>query len=74
MFANEMDRHDIGVTKGRCCLCFLAEAAQAIGVVHAIRAENLQSNITPERDVASPVDLTHAARPKNGNYFVRTDF
>jgi hypothetical protein len=60
--------------EGGCCLCFLAEASLAIGVVHTARPQNLQSNVTSDRGVASPIDLTHSPRAKNGKDFVRTEY
>ena len=70
LFTDEMDRHDVGVIEGGGSLCFLAEAAQAIGVLDATGTQNFQSNVTSKRGVASSIDFAHSARAKNGKYLV----
>jgi hypothetical protein len=42
-------------------LCFLAEAAQAIGVLDGAWVQNLQGNVTSECSVAGAIDFAHSA-------------
>jgi len=74
LFADNMDGQDVGVIEGGDSLCFLAEAAQAIGVLDGAWPQNLQSNVTSEGSIAGAIHLAHTTRTKNGKYLVGPKF
>jgi hypothetical protein len=58
--AHRVDRHDVGMAQQRRRPCLAVESLH-LGADQRARANALQRHVTPQREVACPVDQPHAA-------------
>ena len=70
VLADVVDRDDVGAVQGRGRLRLQQEAPRALGVVHRLRAQQLDRHRPPEARVAGAVDDAHPALAEPGGDLV----
>ena len=73
LFAEIVDREDVGVIESRHGPGLPLEAGERVGVLGDRRGKHLDRDLAAEPLVARPVHFSHSARAKRREDFVRTE-